>query len=45
MRREDERRRTGLPVTGNVVADLMREAGAVGVAFPRGFDASLGAAA
>ena len=45
QRREDERRRTGLPITDNVVTDLMKATEAAGVAFPRGFDASLGAAA
>ncbi len=44
QRREDERRRTGLPITDNVVSDLAAEAANAGVAMPRGSDAPLGAA-
>ena len=44
QRREDERRRTGLPITENVVADLTKEAETVGVRFPEGYDAPLGTA-
>lgn len=36
QRREDERRRTGIPVTGNVIADLTAEGAGVGVLFPAG---------
>lgn len=36
QRREDQRRRDGIPVTANVVADLAAEGRAVGVAFPAG---------
>ena len=36
QRREDQRRRDGIPVTANVVADLVAEGKAVGVAFPSG---------
>lgn len=36
QRREDQRRREGIPVTGNVVADLLAEGAAVGVTFPAG---------
>lgn len=34
QRREDERRRTGIPITGNVVADLVAEGASAGIAFP-----------
>ncbi len=36
QRREDQRRRDGIPVTANVVADLVAEGKAVGVTFPSG---------
>lgn len=36
QRREDQRRRDGIPVTANVVADLTAEGKAVGVTFPAG---------
>ncbi len=36
QRREDQRRRDGIPVTANVVADLVAEAKAAGVPFPAG---------
>ena len=36
QRREDQRRRDGIPVTANVVADLTAEGAAVGVTFPQG---------
>lgn len=36
QRREDERRRDGIPVTANVVADLVAEGKRVGVTFPAG---------
>lgn len=36
QRREDQRRRDGIPVTANVVADLVAEGRAVGVSFPQG---------
>ena len=36
QRREDQRRRDGIPVTANVVADLVAEGQAVGVTFPKG---------
>lgn len=36
QRREDQRRRDGIPVTGNVVAELTAEGARVGVEFPRG---------
>lgn len=36
QRREDQRRRGGIPVTANVVADLVAEGRAVGVTFPKG---------
>jgi LDH2 family malate/lactate/ureidoglycolate dehydrogenase len=44
QRREDERRRAGIPVTGNVVADLIAAGAGAGVAFPQGRPAPLGAA-
>ena len=44
QRRENERRRTGLPITDNVVADLIAEADKVGLSMPRGADSPLGAA-
>lgn len=43
QRREDQRRRMGIPVTGNVVADLLAEGQAAGVAFPKGRAAPLAA--
>ncbi|MCA0271890.1 MAG: Ldh family oxidoreductase [Proteobacteria bacterium] len=36
QRREDQRRRDGIPVTANVVADLTAEGKAAGVTFPAG---------
>jgi L-2-hydroxycarboxylate dehydrogenase (NAD+) len=36
QRREEERRRDGIPVTANVVADLVAEGQAMGVVFPTG---------
>lgn len=36
QRREDQRRRDGIPVTANVVRDLIAEGQAVGVTFPKG---------
>ncbi|HEV7322927.1 MAG TPA: Ldh family oxidoreductase [Ensifer sp.] len=36
QRREDERLKTGLPITDNVVADLTREGERIGVRFPVG---------
>lgn len=36
QRREEQRRRDGIPVTANVVADLLAEGAKVGVAFPKG---------
>lgn len=36
QRREDQRRRDGIPVTANVVADLTAEAATTGVAMPQG---------
>lgn len=36
QRREDQRRRDGIPVTANVVADLIAEGRAAGVTFPKG---------
>lgn len=36
QRREDQRRRDGIPVTANVVADLVAAGHALGVAFPKG---------
>lgn len=36
QRREDQRRRGGIPVTANVVADLVAEGRAMGVTFPKG---------
>jgi LDH2 family malate/lactate/ureidoglycolate dehydrogenase len=36
QRREDQRRRDGIPVTANVIEDLTAEGKAVGVAFPAG---------
>ncbi len=44
QRREDERRRTGLPITDNVVADLAAEAQKVGLVMPQGSASPLGAA-
>jgi L-2-hydroxycarboxylate dehydrogenase (NAD+) len=44
QRREDERRRTGIPVTDNVIADLTEEGRRAGVAFPAGQDNILEAA-
>jgi LDH2 family malate/lactate/ureidoglycolate dehydrogenase len=35
-RREVQRRREGIPVTANVIADLVAEVAAAGVAFPQG---------
>ena len=35
QRREDQRRRDGIPVTDNVIADLTSEGARVGVAFPQ----------
>jgi LDH2 family malate/lactate/ureidoglycolate dehydrogenase len=43
QRREDERRRMGIPVTGNVVADLAAAGANAGVAFPEGRASPLGA--
>jgi L-2-hydroxycarboxylate dehydrogenase (NAD+) len=43
-RREAERRRTGIPVTDNVVVDLTAEAEQIGVAFPKGSTEPLGVA-
>ena len=45
QRREDERRLTGVPITDNVLTDLMKEAEVAGLAFPQGSDVSLGAVA
>lgn len=36
QRREDQRRREGIPVTANVIRDLTEEGARVGVAFPEG---------
>jgi LDH2 family malate/lactate/ureidoglycolate dehydrogenase len=36
QRREDERLRTGIPITDNVVADLAKEGERIGVRFPTG---------
>ncbi|MGL4280286.1 MAG: Ldh family oxidoreductase [Albidovulum sp.] len=36
QRREDQRRRDGIPMTANIVADLIAEGEAVGVTFPAG---------
>lgn len=36
QRREDQRRRDGIPVTANVLADLVAEGARAGVAFPAG---------
>jgi L-2-hydroxycarboxylate dehydrogenase (NAD+) len=36
QRREDQRRRDGIPLTANVIADLTAEGKAVGVTFPAG---------
>ena len=36
QRREDTRRREGIPVTANVVRDLTEEGASVGVTFPEG---------
>ncbi len=36
QRREDQRRREGIPVTANVIRDLTKEGASVGVAFPEG---------
>ncbi|OWV71963.1 lactate dehydrogenase [Rhizobium sp. R634] len=36
QRREEERSKTGVPITANVIADLTREGERIGVAFPRG---------
>ncbi|GLR52847.1 Ldh family oxidoreductase [Shinella yambaruensis] len=44
QRREDERRRTGIPVTGNVVADLAAEGAVAGIAVPEGSAAPFEAA-
>lgn len=43
QRREDQRRRTGIPVTANVVADLIAESKVAGVAFPQGADRAFAA--
>ncbi|EYD76540.1 hypothetical protein Rumeso_01961 [Rubellimicrobium mesophilum DSM 19309] len=43
-RREAERRRTGIPVTDNVVIDLTTEAERIGVVFPQGSTEPLGVA-
>lgn len=44
QRREETRRRTGVPITGNVIAELMAEGAKAGVAFPAGSAAPLKAA-
>ncbi len=44
QRREDQRLREGIPVTANVVEDLIREGAAVAVAFPTGADRPFGIA-
>jgi LDH2 family malate/lactate/ureidoglycolate dehydrogenase len=44
QRREDQRLREGIPVTANVVEDLIREGAGVSVAFPAGADAPFGTA-
>lgn len=44
QRREDQRRREGIPVTANVIADLTAEGEAAGVAFPKGAPTPFGSA-
>jgi LDH2 family malate/lactate/ureidoglycolate dehydrogenase len=44
-RREQQRRKEGVPITSNVIEDLTKEGERVGLAFPQGRASALGAAA
>lgn len=45
QRREDQRRVTGIPITGNVIADLSAEGARAALAFPTGSASELGVVA
>jgi L-2-hydroxycarboxylate dehydrogenase (NAD+) len=44
QRKEEERKKTGIPLTADVVSDLRIEADRTDIGFPEGFDAPLGGA-